>query len=292
MSLCRTVTTLAITFSLAAGSSLVSAASQTTDAQPGIATGKKGLTYHDIFGTNIASILHEQGMKLPVLSTKGSLDNLDRVASGNASIGFTQADALMYWRDKHSAQQNNIEILGALGKECAFVAVPRDGKVSDEDDLGQKGIKIAVGPINSGSAASWNYLTQLEDDYQNASVYHKGGIRALAGLTTGRYDAFMWVTAEGNMDNKYLKAVMKEDSGLTLISLDDYSLNNKLPSGKPVYEFRDAKIAKGIFSDKTIEAPCTDVLVVGNVDADEEVLDAVSEALLTNRNRIMQRDEK
>ncbi|MCV6605090.1 MAG: hypothetical protein OIF34_07275, partial [Porticoccaceae bacterium] len=146
MSLSRTATRLALALSLVAGTVSVSTLASATEAQPGgIATGKKGLTYHDIFGTNIASILREQGMKLPVLKTSGSLDNLDRVASGSASIGFTQADALMYWRGKNSAQQNSIEILGALGKECAFVAVPRNGKVSEEDDLGQKGIKIAVG---------------------------------------------------------------------------------------------------------------------------------------------------
>ncbi len=256
----------------------------------GIATGKKGLTYHDVFGNNISSILREHGIKLPVLQTRGSIDNLNRVAAGEAEIGFTQADALMYWRSKNTGLQNNIEILGTLGKECAFVAVPEKGPISEEDDLGNKGIRIAVGPVTSGSAASWKYMTQLESDYSTASVFNKGGIRALAGLTTGRYDAFMWVTAEGNMENKYLKTVMKKGSGLKLISLDDYDLNDKLPSGEPVYEFRDVKVAKGFFSDEKIEAPCTDVLVVGNPEADEDTLEAVAEALLTNKNRIMNKN--
>jgi len=272
------------TFTTLAAATLLSAAPAFAD---GIATGKKGLTYHDVFGSNIASILQEHGVTLPVLQTKGSIDNLNRVARGEAQVGFTQADALMYWRSKNTTLQNNIEILGSLGKECAFVAVPEKGAVGDEDDLGKSGIKIAVGAVTSGSAASWKYMTQLEDDYSSASVYNKGGLRALAGLTTGHYDAFMWVTAEGNMENKYLQAVMKKGSGLKLISLDDYDLNDKLPSGEPVYEFRDVKIAKGFFSDKKIEAPCTDVLVIGNPAADDTILEAVAEAVLVNKNRVM-----
>lgn len=256
-------------------------------AAEGISTGKKGLSYYQ-YGTNISAILAEQQIKQSVMSSKGSIENLNRVAAGEADFGFTQADALMFWRSKNSQLQNKIEVLGALGKECAFMAVREDGPIDSEDDLGKKGIKLAVGDSTSGSAASWNYMTQLEESYREASIFYKSGVRALAGVSSKQYDGFMWVTSESNMNNKYLQTVQQENSGLKLISLNDYDMNDKLPSGEVVYEFRKVPVKEGWFSDHKIEAPCTDILVVGNVDAPEEALEAVAGALLLNKNRVLE----
>jgi hypothetical protein len=66
------------------------------------------------------------------------------------------------------------------------------------------GVKIAVGEPTSGSYASWQYLQGLEKDY--AETYAKGGVRSLAKVTTGEYDAFLWVSAP-DRSNKFLEAV-------------------------------------------------------------------------------------
>lgn len=253
----------------------------------GISTGAKGLTYNDVFGANLSSALFEQGFDLPLKHSKGSIENLDRVASGEADLGFTQADALMGWKTKNPNLQNNVEILGSLGKECAFMAVKKGGRIDSEDDLGQEGVKIATGSVDAGSSASWSYMTQLEESYQKASVFNRGGMRALAGVSTGKYDGFMWVTAEGNMDNRYLKTVLADASGLELLPLDDHNMNDKLPNGESVYTFKKVTVQEGFLSNTTVTAPCTDVLVVGNVDTDEELLDSVASILLTNKARIM-----
>ena len=58
-----------------------------------ITTGQQGLTYNAVYGVNLASAMSEYGYSSTVIPSKGSLDNLDKVASGTAQIGFTQADA-------------------------------------------------------------------------------------------------------------------------------------------------------------------------------------------------------
>ena len=91
-----------------------------------ITTGGKGLTYNGVYGPNLASALQEYGNSVTVNTSKGSLDNLDKVASGQAQIGFTQADAYMFWRTNHPNEAQNIDIIGELGQECVFVAVRDD----------------------------------------------------------------------------------------------------------------------------------------------------------------------
>ncbi|KJZ17452.1 hypothetical protein TW86_04160 [Halomonas sp. S2151] len=268
-----TITLASIAMSLMAGAA---------EANVTITTGKSGGTYHGTFGANLNQILREHGIPAEVQTSLGSVENLNRIAAGEAQVGFTQGDVLASWlRDNPSA---NIEIVGELGQECVYVAVNKDGKVSDEDDL-TSGIKIAVGEQGTGSAVSWDYLRTLEDDYAEASTFYQGGIRSLGKVSSGQLDAFMWVTSPDNLNHGYLNAVNASDS-LEIIDLDDYSLNEKLPNGEQVYEFRDVVVKEGTFNDTEVEVPCTDVLVVADPNMDYEAIETVAGAVLMNSNRI------
>lgn len=250
-----------------------------------ITTGQQGLTYNATYGVNLASALNEFGNKSTVVPSKGSLDNLDKVAAGTAQLGFTQADAFQFWRSKHPNEAQNVDIVGQLGDECVFVAVKKDGKVSDEADL-KDGIKIAVGEPDSGSYASWQYLQGLVKAYAKTETYAKGGIRSLSKVATGEYDAFMWVSAPGK-SNKFLEAVNQDSSGLKLIDMNNWNVNDKLPNGQAVYEKKSAKVDNSAWFGGDVKVPCTKTLVVANTDAGDDLLEAVSSILLKNAPRIM-----
>ena len=49
--------------------------------------------YNAVYGANLQGALAEFGNKVTVLTSKGSLDNLDKVAIGTAQIDFTKDDA-------------------------------------------------------------------------------------------------------------------------------------------------------------------------------------------------------
>ncbi|MBS6738642.1 MAG: hypothetical protein KH310_11270, partial [Enterobacteriaceae bacterium] len=236
-----------------------------------ITTGQQGLTYNAVYGVNLASALSEYGYKSTVVPSKGSLDNLDKVASGEAQIGFTQADAFQFWRSRHGNEAQKVDIIGELGDECVFVAVKDGGKVGSESDL-KEGIKIAVGEPASGSYASWQYLQSLEKDYAKVETYAKGGVRSLAKVTTGEYDAFLWVSAP-DRTNKFLESVNQKGSGLTMISMNGWNVDDKLPNGKAVYELKKAVTESGWLSDSKVKVPCTKTLVVANTDAGDDMLE-------------------
>lgn len=249
-----------------------------------ITTGQQGLTYNSVYGVNLASALNEFGNRSQVVPSKGSLDNLDKVAAGQAQLGFTQADAFQFWRSKHPNEAQNVDIVGQLAKECVWVAVKKDGKITKASDL-SNGAKIAVGDPDSGSYASWQYLQQLVKEYAKAETYAKGGIRSLAKVATGEYDAFLWVSAAGK-PNKFLDAVNQDSSGLELIDMSTWSVNDKLPNGQTVYTKETAQVNNNFFGGK-VDVPCTTTLVVANNNGSDELLEAVSTILLKNQTRIL-----
>ena len=250
-----------------------------------ITTGQQGLTYNAVYGVNLASALSEYGYKSTVVPSKGSLDNLDKVASGEAQIGFTQADAFQFWRSRHGNEAQKVDIIGELGDECVFVAVKDGGKVGSESDL-KEGIKIAVGEPASGSYASWQYLQSLEKDYAKVETYAKGGVRSLAKVTTGEYDAFLWVSAP-DRTNKFLESVNQKGSGLTMISMNGWNVDDKLPNGKAVDELKKAVTESGWLSDSKVKVPCTKTLGVANTDAGDDMLETASTVLLKNLSRVL-----
>lgn len=249
-----------------------------------ISTGREGLTYNNVYGVNLADALSEYGHQVSLAPSKGSLENLDRVAGNQAQIGFAQSDAFMFWKGKNGNLAQQIELSGELGEECVFVAVRKDGPIKSEDDI-KAGVKIAVGETTSGSFASWSYLQTLNASYAKAETYAKGGLRSLAKLNTGEYDAFLW-TAAINKSNEYLEVVTAKGSGLTILDLNDWDLNNKLPNGKTVYEFKKAVIDPGVISDTKVEVPCMKTLVITNAGSDEKLLDDVASTMLKNSARI------
>jgi len=250
-----------------------------------ITTGQEGMTYKAVYGANLASALSEFGNKTTVITSKGSIDNLDKISAGTAQIGFTQADAYQYWRAKHANEAQKVDIIGELSDECVFVAVKSDGKIGGEGDL-KEGVKIAVGEPTSGSFASWQYLQSLEKDYAKTESYAKGGLRTLAKVKTGEYNAFLWVSAM-NKSNKFLEAVNQNDSGLKIIDMNGWHVDDKLPNGKPVYELRKAVLQEGFFSDSKVKVPCTKTLVVANVDSGDDLLETASSIMLKNQSRIL-----
>lgn len=86
--------------------------------------------------------------------------------------------------------------------------------------------------------------------------------------------------------NKFLEAVNQKDSGIKLIDVNDWNLNDKLPNGKSVYEFQDAVVASG-WTDTKVTVPCTKTLVVANIDTGDEFLETVSSIMLKNQARII-----
>jgi TRAP transporter TAXI family solute receptor len=252
-----------------------------------ITTGSSSGSYMKV-GQNLAKLV-EGGN---VLESKGSIENLERLAAGKADIGIVQLDAYAWFSGKSPEKAAKIEVMGTLYKECIHIAVNKDGKVQDEDDLQKEGATIAIGKQGSGSAVTWDYMMKLEPGYKKSAVVFKGGSRAFAKLLlsdkkgTSGIDAIMWVTRP-NLNDKYLKMVM-DNPKLTMIEVDDKDLNDTYkPLGRPIYEFQALPTKDGLFSSGKLKVPCVDAAIVARSDADDALLDKISDVIVSYKASLL-----
>ena len=253
-----------------------------------ISTGGRGGSYFST-GEKLAGILAEYDYPAKSVKSNGSIENIERVASGEATLGFAQLDALAWWMNRNPESAGNLKVLGNLYTECVYVAVNTSGPISDEGDLQGDSAKVAVQKRGSGSAVSWSYMQDLEPDFAKGSTFFQGGLQLLnelANTPDGEINAFLWVSDPLNLDQRYLKTVLENDN-LKLVDIKDWDLNDKHPElGRPIYRFEEPDVAKGLVFDKQLNTVCMDAVVVANANADDDMLDDVVDVLTVNRGRL------
>ncbi len=151
-----------------------------------IAGGAAGGAYA-ITAQHFAEALKKEHIEAAVLTTAGSVENLDLLKSGKADIGIVQtglAGDLGY---------GGVHSLGAVFYEPLWVVYRASLSVTDLGDL--KGRRVAVGPEGSGvRVLATLLLTEAglrRGDYDAAPL---GGADAAAALRKGEVDAALLVT--------------------------------------------------------------------------------------------------
>lgn len=240
-----------------------------------ITGGIPGGTYQTVYGANLAQVLKAKGHEVKLLESKGSLENVQRLGSGEAQFGFSQLDAYAQYLKTGGKP---LEIVAALGKECGFLVIKKDGKVTSEKDLRRaKDATIAIGEEGSGSAIMWQYMTTLVPEYKNAKIIYQGGTRAINQIgTPGGPDAYLFVTAPGNLEHKSIQAV-DANKALKIVDMDKGGLDAKLPNGKPIYEFDKAPVCSGMFCN--VDTICTSSYLFSGPSATDKVIQAVSDVM-------------
>ncbi len=253
-----------------------------------ISTGGRGGSYFAT-GEKLAEVLIEYDYSATAIKSNGSVENIERVATGEATLGFTQLDALAWWINRNPDKAANVNVLGNLFPECVYVAVNSNGEIDDEGDLQSNKLNIAVQKRGSGSAVSWSYMQELEPAFANGATFFQGGLQLLneiANNPNGEINAFLWVSDPQNLEQRYLKTVLGNDD-LKLVDVNDWDLNDKHPElGMSIYRFEEPDVAKGLIFDKELNTICMDAVVVGNASADDVMIDDVVDVLTLNRGRL------
>lgn len=258
-----------------------------------IAGGKEGGFYARV-AANLVSAMKDykefRGENAPIaLTTAGSGENLELLNTGKVIVAPVQPDAFMWYLKKHPEAAGNLEILGELPKkECLFVITRKNGEVTSKSDLEKKSARIAIGNPDSGQNISWQYVTQLHPKYAQATTYEKDGLRTLNKVEAGGdlgLDAQFFAFAK-DMNNDYVASVNTDGKNLQFIDFNDGDLNEKLPNGKQVYTFEDAKV---YFSgwDRSVEVPCMSTLLLMNSNIDDKVADRLAGIVAKGVNRIV-----
>jgi TRAP-type uncharacterized transport system substrate-binding protein len=246
-----------------------------------ITTGREGGSYYGVQGPKLVKFLEGVGLKSNFISSTGSLQNLERVAKNEAQVGIAQADAIKFFQRLNPAIANKIEIGGALGEECVFV-VAKDKNILTDDGLQVKTASIAAGAQGDGSRATWDYMGILEERFKNPSVVNVGGAMGLSQVNAGTVSAFLFVT---NPDpkvlfNHELFNLANNNKNLHFVSVTDWDLNDKLPNGEAVYNFKTVVTKKGTLFNENVETICMNAYTIYNSTLSTDVAEKLARAFL------------
>lgn len=154
--------------------------------------GTTGVYY--AYGDRLAGELTDRlGLDAGVVETAGSVENLGLVATGEALLGFTAADAAadaVAGRAPFEAPLP-IRAVARLYDDLVHVVVPAGSDVSELADL--RGRRVSLGAVGSGTEVIARRLLAAAGVDEGDLMAHALGIdSSITALREGALDAFFW----------------------------------------------------------------------------------------------------
>ncbi|MEV0155901.1 TAXI family TRAP transporter solute-binding subunit [Micromonospora sp. NPDC050686] len=150
-----------------------------------IATGSATAVYH-AFGESLAGILNRElpGVRASVVVTAASEENVRMVGSGQAELGFTQADALT------TESAGRVRAVARVYDDLLHLVTLAGSPVRTLADL--TGRRVSVGAPGSGTAITATRLLDVAQLDGRVRQQHLGLDDSVAALRAGRVDAFFF----------------------------------------------------------------------------------------------------
>jgi hypothetical protein len=160
------------------------------------------------------AIIQKYGVKVEILSSKGSLDNLQRLAdrSNRADVGFVQGGL------NDGLDISQLESLGSLFAQPLMVYYRNsDAAAPPVEVLSQlRGKRLAIGPEGSGTRAlALKLLKGNEMDGPPTVLTDQGGEEAARALSTGAVDAAFLM---GDSATPKVMRSLRESPGVQLMN--------------------------------------------------------------------------
>ncbi|GAA5236658.1 TAXI family TRAP transporter solute-binding subunit [Verticiella sediminum] len=172
-----------------------------------LATGAAGGAYA-AWGEQYKQILEAQGIRVELQETSGAVDNLRRLADGEADVAFLQAGLPL------SDGERGVQALASIGPEPSWIFV-RPGIETLRDAEGRT---IAGGAAGSGTLAFSRGLVELTGLGRNGTtVLPMGGEQAVAALQSDSVDTTIFVS---NAVTSPIERLLR-DPEVRLLSVDD-----------------------------------------------------------------------
>lgn len=154
-----------------------------------IATGNTDGAYKS-FGEQLGVELAQHGIKLNVLETDGSVDNLSYLSSATADVAFLQSGLV----DREDYP--TFESLGAMYFEPVWLFAGPSQSIERLTDLRNK--RVAVGGAGSGTRrVAQNLIAANAMDETEIAIDQLGGMAAVNALKSGDVDALISVASIG-----------------------------------------------------------------------------------------------
>lgn len=229
-------------------------------------------------------------IRVDVVETQGSMDNLDKMLEGKCDGAFVQSDALMVYSARNAHAVSSLERAGVLYQEHAHLLCNRNAGFDRVVDL-KSTHTVAVGPDGSGARTTWEAFVLADKKlYAPVKIDTRSGVRALSAVADGSaVQCALWIGALGS-------SYMKNDASqhgdrIVLIGTDDRDMtrNAKDARGQAVYTYGEIpsgtypriQPSGSLYGTKPVQTIKLDALFVTNVawiNQNEKFYDSVLRA--------------
>lgn len=198
--------------------------------------GSKGNYYFS--GRTIADQCRGSNVVITVLETKGSIDNLNKMVSGEADAAIVQADSLRVFFSENPDMKLSFDRTGVLYNEYAHLVCNGATGIKGIKDLDSAKHTVLVGDHGSGVHTTWKSFGLQDASYKKIPTKNIGDVRALSMILDGtEAQCMLWV---GGLNAGFMTKIDAQGAGLRLCAVDDWDFNDmKDEKGKKVYEFKD-----------------------------------------------------
>jgi TRAP transporter TAXI family solute receptor len=158
-----------------------------------ITTGGEAGAYYQ-YARRYAAILARDGITLEVRTSAGSLQNLERLTSGEVQVGFVQGGVVVPKDEQAGETDSGLMSLGSMFYEPLWVFHRGAAPLTRLTDL--RGKRIAIGQEGSGVRQLAQQLLAVNDIPLGELVLPLAGLTAAEELQQGRIDAVFVVAGE------------------------------------------------------------------------------------------------
>jgi TRAP-type uncharacterized transport system substrate-binding protein len=154
-----------------------------------LAIGQENSAYEQ-FGRQYAGALAREGIKVTLMRSLGSQDNLQRLAEGRADIGFVQSGST----NEVQAERRGLVSLGSLFTEPVWLFLRKPVKVDKLTQL--RGLRINLGPEGTGIPRLFKQVLAVNGvEPQELHISALENTQATMALLAGEIDGLVFSSA-------------------------------------------------------------------------------------------------
>ena len=171
-----------------------------------------------------------------VKPSSGSLDNLRKMASGECDAAIVQSDAYLGYAASTPNASLKFEDVGTLYAEDAQLLCNKSAGIGSLEELrGKPSTKVAIGPVGSGTALTWDALAAKVPAYNKVNTVPLDQALALTRVINGQ-DAQCLLVVSG-LNTAFMKKANDLGNGkIGLVPFNDDAFGKvKDPLGHDVY---------------------------------------------------------
>ncbi len=237
----------------ALGLALLSTTALSQTAPPGrqIGTGGASGAYHTTFCPPLPGALSRAYFHGYACTTsRGTLENLDRVVQAPTGLGFAQSDVLARRIDADPSLAQRVAVVRSDIACEGLWMVTRNPDLDFGRILGlARRIRFILPPEGSGSSASFDYLRSIDPEglgrAQDANIERVANAMAvIKGVAEGTQGEVGFFVQWANPRNEVIRA-MVETPGLRVIPVASREILRAQVGGQKVYALQDYTLSEG-----------------------------------------------